>query len=122
MSLLIKKILNKLKNIDENIVIGQEVKTNKKIDGQRVYLKRINCGAIPENSTKRLAHGITNFKIVKVDAIGRSEAGSVFMFPYANLEINKFTDCQVSSKEIVLQTNYNITNYTIFVDIYYVKI
>ena len=27
MSLLIKKILNKLKNIDENIVIGQEVKT-----------------------------------------------------------------------------------------------
>lgn len=43
MSLLIKKILNKLKDIDSKITTGQEIKTNEIIDGKRVYKKRINC-------------------------------------------------------------------------------
>ena len=43
MSLLIKKILTKLKDIDIRLTTGQETKTNETIDGKRVYRKRINC-------------------------------------------------------------------------------
>lgn len=43
MPLLMKKILNKLKDIDVKVLTGQEVKTNEIIDGKRVYKKRINC-------------------------------------------------------------------------------
>ena len=69
MSLLIKKILNKLKNIDENIVIGQEVKTNEIIDGKRVYKKRINCGAGPNNGTRSIATGLSNVTYIKAEGI-----------------------------------------------------
>ena len=43
MSLLIKKILTKLKDIDMRTTTGQEVKTNEIIDGKRVYKRRIDC-------------------------------------------------------------------------------
>lgn len=43
MSLLFKKILTKLKDIDVKVITGQEIATNEYIDGKRVYKKRINC-------------------------------------------------------------------------------
>lgn len=55
MSLLIKKILTKLKDIDMRLTTGQEVKTNEFIDGKRVYKKRINCGNLPNATSKNIA-------------------------------------------------------------------
>lgn len=36
-------------------VTGQEVKTNEFIDGKRVYKKRINCGNLPNATSKNIA-------------------------------------------------------------------
>ena len=47
-----KKVLNRLKGIDIKITTGQEVKTNEIIDGKRVYKKRINCGNLPNATSK----------------------------------------------------------------------
>ena len=53
MSLLIKKILTKLNDIDIKITTGQEIKTNETIDGKRVYKKRINCRCSTEQLYKK---------------------------------------------------------------------
>ena len=53
MALLVKKILNKLKDIDVKITTGQETKTNEVIDGKRVYKKRINCRTSTEQLYKK---------------------------------------------------------------------
>ena len=50
-----KKVLNGLKGIDIKITTGQEVKTNEFIDGKRVYKKRINCGNLPNATSKNIA-------------------------------------------------------------------
>ena len=50
-----EKVLNRLKGIDIKITTGQEVKTNEFIDGKRVYKKRINCGNLPNATSKNIA-------------------------------------------------------------------
>ena len=50
-----KKVLNRLKGIDIKITTGQEVKTNEFIGGKRVYKKRINCGNLPNATSKNIA-------------------------------------------------------------------
>ena len=69
MPLLIKKILNKLKDIDVRTTTGQEVSTNEIIDGKRVYKKRINCGAGPNNGTRSVATGLSNVTYIKAEGI-----------------------------------------------------
>ena len=69
MSLLIKKILTKLNDIDIKITTGQEIKTNEIIDGKRVYKKRINCGAGPNNGTRSIATGLSNVTYIKAEGI-----------------------------------------------------
>lgn len=42
-----------------------EVLTNKVwVDGKAVYRKVVNCGALPNNATKTVAHGIPNPKTI----------------------------------------------------------
>lgn len=80
MSLLIKKILTKLKDIDVRTTTGQEVKTNEIIDGKRVYKKRINCGNLPNATSK-----------------------------YVNTRINRYNFCKSGRKRFSRKWNYSIT-------------
>lgn len=118
---LLKQILTKLKDIDIRTITGQEIATNEYLDGKRIYRKKIYCGVIPENSVKRVSHGLTNVTIIYFTAIGRTVGGSSFTFPYADLRNNRFSTCQVSKSEIILETNYNIESYDIYADLYYIK-
>ena len=64
-----KMIENKIKEIEDGsafatklkIITGQEVATNEYIDGKRVYLKRLNCGALPNKATKTIPHNLNNY-------------------------------------------------------------
>ena len=48
-----------------NIITGQEVATDEKIDSKQVFVKRIDCGALPNNSVKEIDTGLTNVSIAK---------------------------------------------------------
>lgn len=78
---LLKQILIKLKDIDVKVITGQEVKTNEIIDGKRVYKKRINCGAGPNNGTRTVATGLSNVTYVKVEGI---VTNGIMYFPLNN--------------------------------------
>ena len=65
MPLLMKQILNKLKDIDVKVLTGQEVKTNEIIDGKRVYKKRINCGNLPNATSKYVNTRINRYNFCK---------------------------------------------------------
>ena len=81
MPLLMKQILNKLKDIDVKVLTGQEVKTNEIIDGKRVYKKRINCGAGPNNGTRSIATGLSNVSYIRAEGIANN--GTIY-FPLNN--------------------------------------
>ena len=78
---LLKQILIKLKEIDMKVITGQGVKTNEIIDGKRVYKKRINCGAGPNNGTRTVATGLSNVTYVKVEGI---VTNGIMYFPLNN--------------------------------------
>ena len=60
MPLLMKQILNKLKDIDVKVLTGQEVKTNEIIDGKRVYKKTKIVGTGLSIVTYIRAEGMAN--------------------------------------------------------------
>ena len=84
---LLKQILIKLKDIDVKVLTGQEVKTNEIIDGKRVYKKIIDCGNLPNNSSKTIAIDASFTKIIKVE--GLADASGIYLpLPYVNLRSN----------------------------------
>lgn len=87
MSLLIKKILEKIKKIDNvkadkiNITSGVEYETGQIIDGKKEYGKRINCGRGPNNGTRSVATGLFNVTYLKIE--GTITNGTIY-FPLNN--------------------------------------
>ncbi len=65
-----------------NYIIGSEIATNEYIDGNRVFCKVINFGAIPNNTTKNVAHGISNFDRTKIVRMNGSAYDGTKFVPF----------------------------------------
>lgn len=78
---LLKQILIKLKDIDVKVITGQEVATNELLDGKRVYKKRINCGAGPNNNTRTIATGLFNVTYIRAEGMATN---GIMYFPLNN--------------------------------------
>ena len=87
MSLLIKKILQGIKSLNNNkadkvnITTGVEFKTGRIIDEKEEYGKRINCGAGPNNGIRSVATGLFNVTYLKIE--GTITNGTIY-FPLNN--------------------------------------
>lgn len=122
MSLPIKKILTKLKDIDVKIIIGQEIKTNEFIDNKRVYKKRINFGTLPNSTSKTVAHGISNAdKVIKVEAFGNNLNGAFGGITITYAVGSRYIELQVTSTGIFISSNYDASDFTAIIDLYYIK-
>ena len=110
MPLLMKKILNKLKDIDVKVLTGQEVKTNEIIDGKRVYKKIV-------------ATGLSNVSYIRAE--GMANNGTIY-FPLNNTRPVEGTDSgaigmYINSNKIVIDSKSDRSAYTVYVDLYYTK-
>ena len=91
-----------------------EVKTDEKwIDGKPIYRKTISCGALPNNTTKNVAHGIDNLgRVIKTEGYSVGSAGSSGSFipvPYvSDVPISMYVD----TTNIVLQTSGTYSDYS----------
>ena len=121
-----ENVLNDVKNyIDgSNSYSTDEVKTGGKwIDGKPIYRKTISCGALPNNTTKKVAHGISNLgRVIKTEGYSVGSAGSSGSFipvPYVSgVPMAMYID----TADIVLQTSGTYSNYSdTYVTIEYTK-
>ncbi len=116
-----KKELKDKQNI-LNIITGTEVETGRIIDGKKEYMKRINCGNMPDTNTIKINTGLSNvvyqdFKGIVVDP------SSDYSYKMDTKKINDYS--------ILLQllgNQINITTYrssyatcTGYVEVYYLK-
>lgn len=120
---LLKQILIKLKDIDVKVTTGQEVKTNEIIDGKRVYKKRMNCGAGPNNGTRSIATGVSNVTYIRAEGIATN--GTMY-FPLNNTRPVDGTDSgaigmYINSDALVIDSKSDRSSYTVYVDLYYTK-
>ena len=89
------------------------------IDGKPIYQKTIECGALPNNTTKNVAHGITNAsKFISVSAYTTN--GTNYMF--LNHPYEYFANVICNATNVMLRTNTNLSAYTeTYVTIQYTK-
>ena len=127
MSLVIKKILNNLKNIADGnkIITGQEVATNEYIDGKRVYRKRINCGNLPNATSKTVSLSLSNVNIIKIEGIAKNSSDASNNLPLPYIDPRNLQTCVmlsiISGYNIALVTAEDKSYYTAYVTVYYTK-
>lgn len=97
------------------------------IDGKPIYRKVINFGAIPNTTTKSVAHGITGLgQVMHMEGICRSTNASYtsqMPVPYINpTALNNSVGIYVSPTDIVITTYSNLSVYDIcYVTLEYTK-
>lgn len=104
-----------------NIVTGKEIATNEYVDGKQVYRKRINFGALPNNTTKRVAHNLTSVTFVRFSVSCTNASGYCINLPYVDLGASVCTVPTITNTEIVIKSVTDQTTYNAYVDLYYTK-
>ena len=85
------------------------------IDGKPVYRKVVDCGALPNASTKNIAHGISNLNTVtSFQAIAKSPSSNAWLPIPATSPANVIYHVSIymTNTNIVINTGDNKTAYT----------
>lgn len=92
------------------------------IDGSRIYKKTIDTGTLPNNTTKTVAHGISNLgTIIKIE--GFASSGSEYIpLPFVWFNPSSTVSVYATSSNIEIVTATDQSNRTVsYVTIYYTK-
>lgn len=93
------------------------------IDGKPLYQKTIDCGALPNNSSKFVEHHISNIdKVVSISAVGIKSSGTT-PIPYINTD-NLSYQIQfelVTSTDIKIYTKFDYSDTNAYVTLQYTK-
>lgn len=82
------------------------------IDGKPIYRKTINCGVLPNNTTKNVPHGITNIGSV-INIYGVATSGDKAMsLPYVATSSTYCVSVYRDESTIAIQTASDRTEYT----------
>ena len=110
---------------EERSYSTEEVNTGKKwIDGKPIYRKVVNYGALPNATSKAVAHNITNIDyVVSMQGVASIPAGNKIPLPYVDTTtFSNGVQMYTTSNDVVLQTQANRSNYTnTYVTIEYTK-
>lgn len=117
---------NYINNMHPNIVTdGSPVKTGRKIDGKEEWVKRINFGTLPNNSTKDVNTGLNanNITVTEIKGLGvRSSDNLKFLLPYissAGTNIELSGPVTSNNQYIRVVTTTDRTNITAKIEIYF---
>lgn len=119
------KVLNE--KIEQRITTGVEIATNEWIDNKRVYRKRIDCGYLPNTTTKQIPHGLTNFTLVKApigfaSVVYSSTEKYTIPLPCVNLDGLAYSiSITVTFTDVEIKSGSNRNTYSGYVDLYYTK-
>lgn len=124
MSLLIKKILEKVKNIDNvkadkiNVTTGTEYETGRLINGKKEYGYYYNgFGALPNNTAKAINTGLsTSNTYTKITGIAIKNDGTDYR-PIPNQNIKIYFE----NGWINIATSEDLSAYKAIFEIYYTK-
>ena len=116
------------KTSDGTVIVGtgNDYSTNEQvigtwIDGRKLYQKTVATGALPNNTTKSIAHGVSNIEKV-VNAFGYFKKSTLETSMFFNHPYTSFINVTVDFTNIIIKSNTNVTTYDeSYVTIQYVK-
>lgn len=86
------------------MVLGEEYLTVDRLNGQQVYTQLIEFGALPNNTVKKLEHGIANISSVVDYSLFAYSGGSSNLVGHGNV-----TSILATATYIQVATNYNLS-------------
>ena len=99
-----------------------ETVVGKWIDGRTLYQKTIDCGNLPNNSSKNVNHYISNIsEVVSIEAVAHQTSPSVSYLPIPFIGANNYVAITVSNVDIYLADNADRSAYTCYVTLKYTK-
>ena len=104
-----------------------EVNTGFKwVDGRDIYKKTISFGALPNNTTKNVAHGITNLDlIISYDGMAKvTSSGNQIPLPFVNNVLStmpNYVYLGFTLTDITITTGIDRTGLTAYLTLYYIK-
>lgn len=122
-----------LLNVKKEIVTGEERSTNEFIDGKEIFVKRVDCGRAPNNSTKNVPSGLNfssgSHKLVKFDGMAYYATTSVpegkgWCYQLSNVDTGSNTISVAvngSTNDITIKTANDRSSYNCYVNLYYTK-
>lgn len=92
------------------------------IDGNIIYKKTVDCGSLPNATSKSVSHGISNIEnIIKFEGWA-SDGSSWVPLPLVATDYTYSVQVSVSSTQITLATGQNRSNYSSsYITLYYTK-
>lgn len=93
------------------------------IDGKTIYKKTVNFGALPNNTSKTVNHGISNLgAVINIEGIA-TDGSRYIMLPlvYRSTDTVYDTECSVTSTAINCNNSGDRSGYSAYVTIYYTK-
>ena len=108
-----------------NLVTGQEVATNEKLNGKIVYCKTVDFGVLPNNATKTVASGLpmTQIEIIKIDGAARNTTndGTTYQLGSSTPSSNYAISCfMTAGGNVQISTAVDRSDFVGIVRIYYV--
>lgn len=86
-----------------------------------LYRKIINCGALPNNTTKNVNHNIANIEYIR-DFYGMATDGTYFIkLGRPHITLANVIGLETSKTQIILFDSYNYSNYSAEVTLEYTK-
>lgn len=106
-----------------NITTGIEFATDEWIDGKQVFRKRINCGSLPNNTTKLVGIGIALSSITIIGLKGiANRADYNYPLPQSDPSgLNTVSLAITNPSNIEIKATSDRSTFTGYVDIYYTK-
>lgn len=87
--------------IDPPMLLGVEYRTTERYQGKPVYVKIVDCGAMPNTTTKAVNHGVANIdQCISATGITIISTGDTFSIPYASMSDGMTNGCSLSRTQV----------------------
>lgn len=93
------------------------------VDGKPIYRKTVDFGALPNNNTKTVAHGISDFgKIVDLRGVATNNSSNTTLaIPHPGNTLNNMISINITDTNVTIITGSNRSAYYCTVTLYYTK-
>lgn len=118
----LREIVARLIRLEEDIYTDSETLTNKLFFGDRVHRKVVNIGALPNATTKTVAHGISDFARMWIASESfASDGTNIFPLPYPDVTSSSTIEVRANQTLVTIVTGANYSAYNGLVVLEYTK-
>lgn len=89
------------------------------IDGKDIYSKTVDCGTLPDNTSKLVAAGLSNVTVIKIEGV--AIGGSSIPLPHISTNSVYIEISYEASNEVFIRTNGFFSTMHGYVTLYYTK-